>query len=198
MRTSGAAPPRLGLAGNVLFVGYLARDGARLLPRRRIRFVFASRTETQGLVLLEALALGVPVVSTAIMGTADVLKDAAGALIAPGDETAGFASRGRAAAGPGAARAARRGGAGRRRRMDRRGDGGGAGCTARSCGRARRPLILAPSRFNSGASVPTEWLRVMLEEVARRRAADEEARAIDKQQRRSAEVKQPKPRQKRS
>ncbi len=36
-------------------------------------FVFASRTETQGLVLLESMALGVPVVSTAVMGTREVL-----------------------------------------------------------------------------------------------------------------------------
>jgi glycosyltransferase involved in cell wall biosynthesis len=49
-------------------------------------FVFASRTETQGLVLLEALALGTPVVSTAVMGTADVLKEAKGALVVEEDE----------------------------------------------------------------------------------------------------------------
>lgn len=42
-------------------------------------FVFASKTETQGLVLLEAMALGVPVVALAEMGTRDVLKDGAGA-----------------------------------------------------------------------------------------------------------------------
>ena len=83
----------LGLAEHVLFVGYLARDGALLdCYRAGTAFVFASRTETQGLVLLEALALGVPVVSTAVMGTADVLKDARGALIAP-DEVEGFAAR---------------------------------------------------------------------------------------------------------
>ncbi len=83
----------LGLAANVLFVGYLARAGALLdCYRAGNAFVFASRTETQGLVLLEALALGVPVVSTAVMGTADVLKGARGALIAP-DEPAGFAAR---------------------------------------------------------------------------------------------------------
>jgi glycosyltransferase involved in cell wall biosynthesis len=83
----------LGLAGNVLFVGYLARDGALLdCYKAGNAFVFASRTETQGLVLLEALALGVPVVSTAVMGTADVLKDARGALVAPDDPT-GFAAR---------------------------------------------------------------------------------------------------------
>ena len=83
----------LGLADHVLFVGYLARDGALLdCYCAGTAFVFASRTETQGLVLLEALALGVPVVSTAVMGTADVLKEAQGALIAP-DEVDGFAAR---------------------------------------------------------------------------------------------------------
>ena len=83
----------LGLDANVQFVGYLARADALLdCYRAGDAFVFASRTETQGLVLLEALALGVPVVSTAVMGTADVLKDAKGALIAP-DEPEGYAAR---------------------------------------------------------------------------------------------------------
>jgi 1,2-diacylglycerol 3-alpha-glucosyltransferase len=65
---------KLGIAGNVLFVGYMNR--ATELPdcyRAADAFVFASRTETQGLVLLEAMAQGVPVVSTAVMGTRDVL-----------------------------------------------------------------------------------------------------------------------------
>jgi 1,2-diacylglycerol 3-alpha-glucosyltransferase len=48
-------------------------------------FVFASRTETQGLVLLESLALGVPVVSTAVLGTKEVLRDAAGAIVVDED-----------------------------------------------------------------------------------------------------------------
>ena len=42
-------------------------------------FVFSSKTETQGLVLLEAMALGVPVVSTAYMGTADIVNPQRGA-----------------------------------------------------------------------------------------------------------------------
>jgi glycosyltransferase involved in cell wall biosynthesis len=41
-------------------------------------FVFASRTETQGLVLLEGLASSTPVVSTAVLGSADVLANARG------------------------------------------------------------------------------------------------------------------------
>jgi glycosyltransferase involved in cell wall biosynthesis len=82
----------LGLDAHVLFVGYLARADALLdCYRAGDAFVFASRTETQGLVLIEALALGVPVVSTAVMGTAEVLAGAAGALIAP-DELDGFAA----------------------------------------------------------------------------------------------------------
>jgi glycosyltransferase involved in cell wall biosynthesis len=47
--------------------------------------VFASRTETQGLVLLDSLALGVPVVSTAVLGTKEVLRNAAGALVVAED-----------------------------------------------------------------------------------------------------------------
>lgn len=51
-------------------------------------FVFASHTETQGLVLLEAMALGVPVISTAKMGTVDILKSRRGALVVEEDEEA--------------------------------------------------------------------------------------------------------------
>jgi len=80
-----------GLENNVRFVGYLARDSALLdCYRAGDLFVFASKTETQGLVLLEAMALGVPVVSTAYMGTIDILQPQQGARIAPDDEQ-GFA-----------------------------------------------------------------------------------------------------------
>lgn len=77
----------LGLDEHTFFVGYLNRDG----PLEDCycageAFVFASRTETQGLVLLEAMALGVPVVSTAVMGTKEVLAGERGCLIAEEDE----------------------------------------------------------------------------------------------------------------
>jgi len=74
------------LDNQVMFVGYL--DRATELQdcyRAADTFVFASRTETQGLVLLEAMAAGTPVVSTAIMGTRDVLEDGKGCLIAQDD-----------------------------------------------------------------------------------------------------------------
>lgn len=81
----------LRLTANVRFVGYLSRDSALLdCYRAGDLFVFSSKTETQGLVLLEAMALGVPVVSLAYMGTADIVRPERGARVAPEDE-AGFA-----------------------------------------------------------------------------------------------------------
>ncbi len=77
----------LGLGGNTLFTGYLDRDGSlEDCYSAGAAFLFASRTETQGLVLLESMALGVPVVSTAVMGTKEVLGKGGGSLIAAEDE----------------------------------------------------------------------------------------------------------------
>ena len=82
----------LGLAARTRFVGYLSREKELLdCYRAGDVFVFSSRTETQGLVLLEAMALGVPVVSTAHMGTADIVNPQRGAVAAPDDEE-GFAA----------------------------------------------------------------------------------------------------------
>jgi len=75
-----------GLSDSVCFVGYLDRATALLdCYRAADVFVFASRTETQGLVLLEAMAQGTPVVSTAVMGTIDVLAGTRGSLVVPED-----------------------------------------------------------------------------------------------------------------
>ncbi len=72
----------IGLADHVVFVGNLDRRTTLLdCYRAGDIFVFASPTETQGLVLLEAMSLGVPIVSTAVMGTATVLRDAKSARI---------------------------------------------------------------------------------------------------------------------
>lgn len=73
---------QLGLVGNVRFLGNLDRH-TQLLDCYAAAdvFVFASSTETQGLVLIEAMAVGVPIVSTAVMGTATVLEHARSARI---------------------------------------------------------------------------------------------------------------------
>ncbi|HXH71222.1 MAG TPA: glycosyltransferase [Mariprofundaceae bacterium] len=82
---------RRALQENVLFVGYL--DRARELPdcyAAANAFVFASRTETQGLVLIEAMAMGVPVVALSSMGTTDILEAQRGAMV-PDDDPEAFA-----------------------------------------------------------------------------------------------------------
>lgn len=83
---------RLGVTGNVRFLGYLDRRAE--LPDAYAAadvFAFASRTETQGLVLLEALAQGCPVLALAAMGTTDILapagRPAGGCVVAPDDVT---------------------------------------------------------------------------------------------------------------
>ena len=87
-----ALTANLGLGSSVLFIGYLERTRALLdCYRAADAFVFASRTETQGLVLIEAMAQGTPVVSTAVMGTVDVLSGAGGAVVVP-EETTAFAA----------------------------------------------------------------------------------------------------------
>jgi glycosyltransferase involved in cell wall biosynthesis len=76
----------LGLGRNVRFVGYLDRESDLLdCYRAGDVFVFASRTETQGLVLLEAMSLEVPVVSTAVLGTRDVVGPRRGAVVVEED-----------------------------------------------------------------------------------------------------------------
>lgn len=78
---------RLDIDDNVMFIGNMDRETTLMDCYQAADVkVFASRTETQGLVLLEAMALGVPVVSTAMMGTRDVLQPGCGAEIVREDE----------------------------------------------------------------------------------------------------------------
>ena len=78
----GKLARELGISEQVRFVGYLNRQTE--LPdcyAAGDAFVFASRTETQGLVLLEAMAQGTPVVSTAELGTRSILTPDCGAFV---------------------------------------------------------------------------------------------------------------------
>jgi 1,2-diacylglycerol 3-alpha-glucosyltransferase len=83
----------LDLERTVRFLGYLQRGPALSdCYCAGDVFIFASATETQGLVLLEAMTLGVPVVSTAAMGTRDILAAGKGALVA-GETVTDFADK---------------------------------------------------------------------------------------------------------
>lgn len=75
----------------VQFIGYLDRKSELVACYAAADvFVFASRTETQGLVLLEAMATGLPVVALAEMGTVDILGAGRGAVV-PEDNPYAFA-----------------------------------------------------------------------------------------------------------
>ena len=76
-----------GLQQNVMFLGYLDRNvGLNAAYQAADIFVFASKSETQGLVLLEAMAQATPVVAIAELGTASILRQEQGAMIALDNE----------------------------------------------------------------------------------------------------------------
>jgi len=77
----------LGLNEKVIFCGYLSRaELARCYADADV-FMFASRTETQGLVLMESLAAGTPVVAVNAMGVTDFVKDGYNGRLLNGNES---------------------------------------------------------------------------------------------------------------
>lgn len=84
----------LGITGRVRFAGALPHDAALAAMAGSDLFVFASQTETQGVVLVEAMAAGLPVVAVARAGAAEVVRDGeAGALVEPAPEALAAAVR---------------------------------------------------------------------------------------------------------
>ena len=72
-----------GLAERVTFAGQVEHERIHEYYAAADLFVFASLTETQGLVLDEALQMGVPVLAVAEGGAMDVLASRPGALTVP-------------------------------------------------------------------------------------------------------------------
>jgi glycosyltransferase involved in cell wall biosynthesis len=72
------------LAGRVHLTGGVPRAEALAMVKGADLFASASRTETQGLVLAEALALGVPVVAIDGPGVADSVRDGIDGLVVDG------------------------------------------------------------------------------------------------------------------
>lgn len=81
-----------GLSDRVFFPG--AQEGKRLFDAYHAidLFAFASLSETQGLVLTEAMAAGVPVVALDGPGVRDVLKDMENGRLLPEQDAADFAA----------------------------------------------------------------------------------------------------------
>ena len=77
---------KLGISNKVRMIGYLDRSHELIACYKAADiFVFASKSETQGLVLLEAMAQGTAVVAIAELGTKSILIEGEGVLIAKDD-----------------------------------------------------------------------------------------------------------------
>jgi glycosyltransferase involved in cell wall biosynthesis len=64
----------LGIKENVVFTGYIDRKIIKKVYSLADVFTFASKTETQGLVTVEAMICRTPVVAIGEMGTKDVMQ----------------------------------------------------------------------------------------------------------------------------
>ena len=77
----GIETNKLGIDGQVIFTGLLSRDGVLQEIQKCNVFVLSSIVETFGVVLIEALALGKPLVATECGGPEDIVNQANGILV---------------------------------------------------------------------------------------------------------------------
>jgi glycosyltransferase involved in cell wall biosynthesis len=70
-----ARTAELGLKDNVTFCGLIPHEELTNYYHASDLFLFASQSETQGIVLLEAMAAGLPVIAIKASGVTDVVKD---------------------------------------------------------------------------------------------------------------------------
>jgi glycosyltransferase involved in cell wall biosynthesis len=75
-------------APRIAFLGAWRHDALAECYRAADAFLFASETETQGLVLAEAAACGIPAVAVDAPGCAEVVRDGETGLLTKGDPTA--------------------------------------------------------------------------------------------------------------
>lgn len=66
---------RLGLEENVVFVGYVENQEIPDYLKACDMFVFSSKSETQGIVILEAMAVGLPIVAIRASGVEDIVRE---------------------------------------------------------------------------------------------------------------------------
>ena len=78
----------LGIAEKVDFLGKIPFDQVANYLKAANLFAFASDTETQGLVTVEAMAAGLPVVAVDAIGTRDVVEDEVDGLLTENDAEA--------------------------------------------------------------------------------------------------------------
>lgn len=71
------------LTSRVTFTGFLSKGEVNKIFGACDVFVFASLTETQGIVVIEAMAAGTPVVAVDYMGPSDILRDGEDGYLVP-------------------------------------------------------------------------------------------------------------------
>jgi L-malate glycosyltransferase len=74
-----------GISDKVRFLGALSRDGVRSAMWNANALVVSSHHETFGVVLIEALSTGLPVIATKCGGPEDIVTPEVGILVEPGD-----------------------------------------------------------------------------------------------------------------
>ncbi len=94
LRIVGSGPERgrlerlgdsLGIKSKVEFLGHMNREGVRSAMQAASVLVLPSFQETFGVVLIEAMATGIPVISTRCGGPEEIVTAEAGLLVGPGD-----------------------------------------------------------------------------------------------------------------
>lgn len=80
-----ALAERLGVRDRVRYVGFVDGPAKDALMRRATAVVLTSRSENFGNALLEAMAIGTPVVTTPAVGLAQIVARARCGLVVPGD-----------------------------------------------------------------------------------------------------------------
>ena len=75
----------LGVQDHIRFLGRLSREEVRRAMWRANAFVSSSYVETFGVVLIEAMATGLPVVATQSGGPSDIVSDEVGHIVPTGD-----------------------------------------------------------------------------------------------------------------
>ena len=79
--------PQLLISGLVkIFTGFIDRSDLIDLYKQATLFVFASKTETQGLVIMEAMMAGAAVVAVNVMGPMDIITSGETGILIREDE----------------------------------------------------------------------------------------------------------------
>lgn len=78
---------RLGIAGSVAFLGNRPNAQIPFYLQASDAFLFSSLTETQGIVILEAMAAGIPVAAVRADGVRDIVEDGRNGVLSALDQT---------------------------------------------------------------------------------------------------------------